>query len=149
VALLRQIEVEIANGKSTPQACKEAEITIQTHYRWRKEFGGLKLDQATDEGAGAREREVEAFSSGTVSAEADLEGRGLGKLLSPERRRCAVEHVREKYEVSERHACRLLGQWRRTQRYAAIQRIDEDALTEAIIALASEYGRYGYQKPKD
>lgn len=46
VALLRQIEVEMANGKTTPQACKEAEITIQTFYRWRKEFGGLKLDQA-------------------------------------------------------------------------------------------------------
>jgi putative transposase len=46
VALLRQIEVEIANGKNTPQACKEAKITIQTYYRWRKEFGGLKLDQA-------------------------------------------------------------------------------------------------------
>jgi putative transposase len=46
VALLRQIEVEMANGKTTAQACKEAEITIQTFYRWRKEFGGLKLDQA-------------------------------------------------------------------------------------------------------
>ena len=46
VTLLRQVEVEIANGKSTPQACKEAEITAQTYYRWRKEFGGLKLDQA-------------------------------------------------------------------------------------------------------
>jgi len=46
VNLLRQIEVEIANGKTTPQACKEAEITQQTYYRWRKGFGGLKLDQA-------------------------------------------------------------------------------------------------------
>ena len=46
VNLLRQIKVEIANGKTTPQACKEAEITQQTYYRWRKEFGGLKLDQA-------------------------------------------------------------------------------------------------------
>jgi len=46
VAVLRQIEVEIANGKNTPQACKEAEITIQTYYRWRKEYGGMKLDQA-------------------------------------------------------------------------------------------------------
>jgi transposase-like protein len=46
VALLRQIEVEIATGKTTPQACKEAEITQQTYYRWRKQFGGLKLDQA-------------------------------------------------------------------------------------------------------
>ena len=54
-----------------------------------------------------------------------------GEFLSPERRRCAVERAREKYEVSERHACRLLGQWRRTQRYAAIQRIDEDVLTRS------------------
>src|ERR1700735_3192673 len=46
VTLLRQIEVGSANGKPTPQACKEAEITIQTYYRWRKEYGGLKLDQA-------------------------------------------------------------------------------------------------------
>jgi putative transposase len=46
VTLLRQVEVELANGKTTPQACKEAEISEQTYYRWRKEFGGLKLDQA-------------------------------------------------------------------------------------------------------
>jgi len=36
VTMLRQIEVSMANGKTTPQACKEAEITIQTFYRWRK-----------------------------------------------------------------------------------------------------------------
>jgi transposase-like protein len=46
VNLLRQIEVEIANGKTTPQACRDAEITTQTYYRWRREYGGLKLDQA-------------------------------------------------------------------------------------------------------
>jgi putative transposase len=46
VTLLRQIEVAVANGKTTPQACKEAEVTEQTYYRWRKEYGGLKLDQA-------------------------------------------------------------------------------------------------------
>jgi transposase-like protein len=46
VNLLWQIEVEIANGKTTPQASNEAEITQQTYNRWRKEYGGLKLDQA-------------------------------------------------------------------------------------------------------
>ena len=46
VAILRQIEVELANHKSTGQACKEAGITEQTYYRWRKEYGGLKLEQA-------------------------------------------------------------------------------------------------------
>ena len=45
IALLRQIEVD-ANGKTTPQACRDAQITVQTFYRWRKEYGGLKLDQA-------------------------------------------------------------------------------------------------------
>ena len=46
VTMLRQIEVSVTNGKTTPQACKEAEITMQTFYRWRKEYGGLKLEQA-------------------------------------------------------------------------------------------------------
>ena len=41
-----QIEVELANHKSIGQACKEAGITQQTYYRWRKEYGGLKLEQA-------------------------------------------------------------------------------------------------------
>ena len=46
VTVLRQIEVAMANGKSTPQACKEAGIHTQTYYRWRKEYGGLKVEQA-------------------------------------------------------------------------------------------------------
>ena len=46
VTVLRQIEVQIANGKKVPQACKKAGIHTQTYYRWRKEYGGLKLDQA-------------------------------------------------------------------------------------------------------
>src|ERR1700704_1548053 len=46
VNLLRQVEVGGANGKTLPQACKEAEIVEQTYYRWRREYGGLKVDQA-------------------------------------------------------------------------------------------------------
>jgi len=46
VNLLRQIEVGIANGKTHPVTCREAGITEQTYYRWRKEYGGLKVDQA-------------------------------------------------------------------------------------------------------
>jgi len=46
ISILRQIEVALSNGKTNPQACREAGITEQTYYRWRKEYGGLKLDQA-------------------------------------------------------------------------------------------------------
>ena len=44
--LLRQIEVAVANGKTPPVACRESGITEQTYYRWRKEYGGLQVDQA-------------------------------------------------------------------------------------------------------
>ena len=46
VAVLRQIEVAIAQGKTTPIACREAGISDVSYYRWRKEYGGLQLDQA-------------------------------------------------------------------------------------------------------
>ena len=57
-----------------------------------------------------------------------------------------MERARQEYGLSERHACRLLGQWRGTQRYRPLRRTEEDALTRAIIALATQYGRYGYRR---
>jgi putative transposase len=46
VAKLRQIEVLMSQGKRVPFACKEVGIVDQTYYRWRKEYGGLQLEQA-------------------------------------------------------------------------------------------------------
>ena len=46
VILLRQIEVLISQGKSAPIACRDAGISQQSYYRWRKEYGGLEPDQA-------------------------------------------------------------------------------------------------------
>ena len=57
-----------------------------------------------------------------------------------------MERAQQQYGMTERHACRLLEQWRGTQRYAPLQRNDEDELTRAIVALATKYGRYGYRR---
>ena len=46
VGKLRQIEVLISQGKTVPVACREAGIVDQTFYRWRKEYGGLQVEQA-------------------------------------------------------------------------------------------------------
>ena len=46
VTVLRQIEVLMSQGKAAPVACREAGISQQSYYRWRKEYGGLELDQA-------------------------------------------------------------------------------------------------------
>lgn len=54
--------------------------------------------------------------------------------------------MRSRTEVSERRACAVIGQPRATQRRRPIIRDDEDALTTAIIRLATTYGRYGYRR---
>ncbi len=46
VTLLRQIEVATAQGKAISIACREAGISDQSYFRWRKEYGGLDLEQA-------------------------------------------------------------------------------------------------------
>ena len=43
---LREAEVALGQGKNVKLVCKQLEITEQTYYRWRKEYGGLRLDQA-------------------------------------------------------------------------------------------------------
>ena len=55
VNFLRQIEVETANGKTTLQACRDAQITVRTYYRWRKEFGGAEA-RPSEAAEGTRER---------------------------------------------------------------------------------------------
>ena len=43
---LRQIEALRADGKTQGYACKQAGITADTHNRWKKEYGGMRVDQA-------------------------------------------------------------------------------------------------------
>ena len=43
---LRQVEVAVAGGKSVGQAVRDIGVTDHTYYRWRREYGGLDLDQA-------------------------------------------------------------------------------------------------------
>jgi putative transposase len=57
-----------------------------------------------------------------------------------------VDHVVAELGVSERRACLVLGQHRSTQRKIPTRPDDEAALTADIIALATQYGRYGYRR---
>ena len=46
IGFLRQAEVMVGQGKSMQDVLREIDITANTYYRWRKEYGGLGLDQA-------------------------------------------------------------------------------------------------------
>ncbi len=43
---LREAEVALSKGQKVSAVCKQIGVTEQTYYRWRKEYGGLRLDQA-------------------------------------------------------------------------------------------------------
>ncbi len=46
IEVLRQVEVLTNQGSTVAEACRKAEVTEHTYYRWRKQYGGLKLNQA-------------------------------------------------------------------------------------------------------
>jgi transposase-like protein len=66
VAKLRQVEVLTAQGKVVAEAVRSIGVTEQTFYRWRAEFGGLKLDQVK------RLKQLEAENARLRKAVSDL-----------------------------------------------------------------------------
>ena len=66
VAKLRQAEVLVAQGKTVADAVRTIGVTEPTYYRWRTEFGGLKLDQVK------RLKELERENARLRKAVADL-----------------------------------------------------------------------------
>ncbi|MEJ0094953.1 MAG: IS3 family transposase [Methylocella sp.] len=147
VAKLRQVEVLSAQGRPVAEAIRSIGVTEVTYYRWRSEYGGLKGDQVK------RLKELEAENTRLRRAVSDLtleklilKEAAFGKLLSSARRRACVEHVIAEHGVSERFACRVLGQHRSTQRKVPTKPDDEAALIADITALAIQYGRYGYRR---
>ena len=72
IGKLREAEVLLAKGSTAAQACKQIGVTEQTYYRWRREYGGLKVEQAK------RLKELEKENSRLRRAVADLT---LDKLI--------------------------------------------------------------------
>jgi transposase-like protein len=46
ISKLREAEVALAQGETVGQICRRLGVSEQSYYRWRKEYGGLKMDQA-------------------------------------------------------------------------------------------------------
>ncbi len=102
---LREAEVLISQGSTAKEASRHLGISEQTYYKWRKEYGGMRIKQA--------------------------------------KRSHAVTSAINKYSISQRRAYRTIKQNRATQRYKIKKLPDEDSLTNSIISLVTQYGRYG------
>ena len=114
---------------------------------------GVRRSQArpgqAPEGAREGERSLEEARCRRIARQRNPSRGVLGKLLSPAKRRKAVSHVRNALghdKVSERRACRVLGQPRSTRRRQPQVRSDEPRLLADMVELATQYGRYGYRR---
>ena len=143
---LRKAEVALANGKPTKEVCRELGVSEQNVLPMAAGVRGNEAEPG-EASQGAREGETTAEAGGgrADAGQADLEGSLRGKLLSPERRRRCVVQVRQRLGVSERRACRVLGQARSTQRRIPKRSEDEEALREDVVKVARRFGRYGYR----
>jgi putative transposase len=117
VIVLRSIDEMLRQGKPAAEAVQTARITEATYYRWRKQYGGLSGDQA---GRMTQLRAENARLRRTVS-ELSLDRLILLEVIrhgmpTPVFRRELVDHVQDALGISERRACRVLGQHRSTQR---------------------------------
>ena len=136
----------LAQGETVAQACRGIGVSDHTFYRWRQQYGGLRIDQAR------RLREMEAENGRLRRAVADLT---LDNQILKEAARGnfgARPAGGDAWKwwgtgmASLSGACRALEQPRSTQRYTATMADDEEALTMAVVRLASRYGRYGYRR---
>ena len=75
IAKLREAEILLAQGVKVPEVCKALDVTEQTYYRWRKEYGGMKVSQAK------RLKELEKENSRLRKAVSDL---NLDKVILQE-----------------------------------------------------------------
>ena len=75
IGKLREAEVRLSQGETVPEVSRSLGVSEQTYYRWRKEYGGLKLDQAK------RLKELERENARLRHAVADLT---LDKLILKE-----------------------------------------------------------------
>jgi putative transposase len=43
---LREVEIALGRGQSVAEACRQVEVSEHTYYRWRKQYGGIRVDEA-------------------------------------------------------------------------------------------------------
>ena len=150
IRILRESEVLISQGKTAVEAARQTGVTEQTYYRWRKEYGGMRTDQAKR----LKFLEKQNLRLKRIVADKELDNQILRetlnleskKLLSPAKRRKVIDHVCNKIKVSVRRACKALGISRSSYNYVPVSNPSDEILITRMVELALEYGRYGYRR---
>ncbi|WP_088580383.1 IS3 family transposase [Burkholderia ubonensis] len=138
---------EAEAGMPVKELCRKHGFSDASFYTWRAKFGGMEVSEARR----LKDLETENARLKKLLAEAMLDMEALkvvvkGKPLSPQAKREAVAAIREKVDISERRACRLVGLSRSVLHYEAKPDQENEALTARLVELAHERRRFGYRR---
>ncbi|MCM0033483.1 MAG: IS3 family transposase [Sandarakinorhabdus limnophila] len=142
IAIVKEQEA----GMATAEVCRRHGISGATFYKWKSKYGGLEVSEAKrlrsleDENAKLKKLLAEAMLDIAV-----LKDNLVKKMVTPDAKRNAVAHAREKFGLSERRACSLIGVARRVVRYEPT-RPDDAGLRVRLRELAGERRRFGYRR---
>ena len=122
VKKLRQADAIIASGGTVEQACKQFQISDATYYKWRKQYGQMKLNQVKQLKTLQKENtQLKKLVADLSLDNADTQRSVTGKLLSPARKRKAVEQMEKRWNFPNVGHAEVLDQPRMTQRYKTKQ----------------------------
>ena len=142
IAILREQEA----GAATADVCRKHGLSSATFYKWKAKFGGLDVSEARrlkvleDENAKLKKLLSEAMLDNAM-----LKDIASKKIVTPAAMREAVTHLRTSFEVSQRRACRVIGDGRSSVRYRH-RRPDDRDLRERLRSLACKRRRFGYRR---
>jgi putative transposase len=114
---LHSVDRLVVNGMHVAEAALSANMTEMTYYRWRKRYAGFSQEQLErlialqNENARLRRELASLQLDARIFMEVSKE-----LLATPTARRAWIDHLTAALGVSERHACKVLGQHRSTQR---------------------------------
>ncbi|WP_087077001.1 IS3 family transposase [Mycobacterium dioxanotrophicus] len=138
----------LASGQELAEVCRHLEIAESTWHRWLAQYGGMKANDAK------RLKELEAENARLKKLVANqaldidmLKEIFVGKLLTPNRKRRAATMLRERFGVSQRRACTVVGLHRSTMRLTPSPIATEEAELRAWLRRFSiDRPRWGWRR---
>ncbi|WP_316679639.1 IS3 family transposase [Ralstonia chuxiongensis] len=143
IGVLKEAEA----GLKPAELCRKHGISEATYYNWKAKFGGMTVSEAQR----LKELEQENNKLKRLLAESMLDNAALKdllsrKLASPQAKREAVQILTTERAMGVTRACGLVGISRSLFHYESRRRIDDEALTGRMMAIAAQKRRYGYRR---
>ena len=145
--ILREADRDLAKGLTVSDICRKVGIAETTYYRWRQQYAPDQVDaRSAVSRAGNRGRPSQEAGGRVTPGQPDAPGHRKKKVVSPDQQRAAADYLSDRYKVSQRRICRVMGRSRSVLRYRPSRRPDEVPLTREIKRLARRHPRYGYRR---